>query len=592
MHQFSSANDAIYRAGLDAKLATNASVFTNIGDDLVFLDAMLRIEGFHRTTGQRGKGLDSNGCARRTLIDISFTFRDRCSVLPAPGVVALCALGLRQKLVDLVDQRVINKLCIGRIQNLAWGTFRCAMLSHRDFLYGYCCHAIIARQISEFTMTSIQYQEKFNRIAEQTSFRLLNGEDQDFLKNQAMKYQFTLQELQLVSDMALDRLRWKEPGISAAWNQVARQSDCVNKKQASISVEKKKFFSGLRQQHESLRSGVKDYKQFSLQDKPKTQKPQLEIKVKSRLGLGRCPVASEKTRCCNLLTLDAVEKCGFDCSYCSIQSFYHGNKVTFDESFAEKLNSLELDPETTYHIGTGQSSDSLLWGNHLGVLDALSAFAAAHPNVILELKTKSRNIRWLLDHDYPPNIICTWSLNPQTIIEHEEHLTASLEQRIVSAQQIASKGRLVGFHFHPIVYYDGWADDYKNICSDITQRFPPDSVALLSLGTLTFTRSVMKTIRKRPLTSKILQMPMEEIAGKFSYPLDLKIEMFKTVFDALTPWHKKVFFYLCMEAQSLWSPVFGYEYQTNAELESAMKDAYFAKIRLIKDSQSANLMGN
>lgn len=135
MHQFSSANDAIYRAGLDAKLASDAGGFTNIGDDLVFLDAMLRIKRFHRPTCQRGKRLDSYGCTRRTLIDICFTFRDRCSVLPAPGVVALCALGLRQKLVDLVDQRVINKLYIGRIQNLAWGPFRCAMLSHRDFLY-------------------------------------------------------------------------------------------------------------------------------------------------------------------------------------------------------------------------------------------------------------------------------------------------------------------------------------------------------------------------------------------------------------------------------------------------------------------------
>ena len=303
------------------------------------------------------------------------------------------------------------------------------------------------------------------------------------------------------------------------------------------------------------------------------------MQAKPILGLGRCPVASERTRCCNLMTLDAVEKCGFDCSYCSIQSFYHGNKVTFDENFAEKLARLDLDTAQTYHIGTGQSSDSLMWGNHQGVLDALSAFAKANPNVILELKTKSRNIQWLLENDYPPNIICTWSLNPQTIIDHEEHLTASLRQRISAAGQIAAKGRVVGFHFHPIVYYDGWHDAYREICAEITSRFSADSVALVSLGTLTFTRSVMKTIRKRPLSSKILQMPMEEIAGKFSYPLELKLEMFKTVYQALTPWHQRVFFYLCMEAQSLWSPVFGHEYETNADLETAMKEAYFEKIR-------------
>ena len=428
-------------------------------------------------------------------------------------------------------------------------------------------------------MTPQQYNIKFDRIAGQTSYRLLGRREREFLKNQAARFRFTLQELQLVSDIALDRMRWKEASISDAWHRAAAAEPGFGESGCAGVDDKKRLLASLKRQHETLRDSAKSYSLFTADDKPHTEKPQLVVKAKPQLGLGRCPVASEKTRCCNLMTLDAVEKCGFDCSYCSIQSFYHGNKVTFDGGFAQKLDRLELDPEKTYHIGTGQSSDSLMWGNHQGVLDALSAFANANPNVILELKTKSRNIQWLLENDYPPNIICTWSLNPQSIIDHEEHLTANLRQRISAAKKIAAKNRLVGFHFHPIVYYDGWRDAYRQICTEITSLFSPDSVALVSLGTLTFTKSVMKTIRKRPLSSKILQMPMEEIAGKYSYPLELKLEMFKSVYEALTPWHQRVFFYLCMEAQSLWSPVFGYEYDTNLELEAAMKSAYFDKIR-------------
>jgi len=431
-------------------------------------------------------------------------------------------------------------------------------------------------------MTPQQYNEKFSRIAEQTSYRLLTMEAQQFLKHQAIIFRFTLQELQQVSEMALDRIRWKEPAISDAWPERFSRRMHTEVQTPITAEDKQAVLSELKQKHKTLREAAKSYRGLTLKDKPRTEKPQLVTKVKPHLGLGRCPVASEKTRCCNLMTLDAVEKCGFDCSYCSIQSFYHGNKVTFDEGFAEKLANLKLDPSKTYHIGTGQSSDSLMWGNHHGILEALSDFARNNPNVILELKTKSRNVRWLLEHDYPSNIICTWSLNPQLIIDHEEHLTASLHQRIKAAQQISAKGRLVGFHFHPIVFYQGWVDDYRKICAEIIPLFSPASVALVSLGTLTFTRSVMKTIRKRPFTSKILQMPMEEIAGKFSYPLDRKIEMFKSVYEALEPWHQKVFFYLCMEAQSLWHPVFGYEYATNLELESAMKSAYFGKIEGLK----------
>ncbi len=419
-------------------------------------------------------------------------------------------------------------------------------------------------------MQVAEYQEKFVRIASQTSFRFLEEAEQHFLREQAMAYRFTLQELQQVSDMALDRLRWKEDSIAVIWPGQNVESEG--------GKDKKSMLANLRAQHELLKSETRSYARFGLGDKPQTQKPRLVTTVKSNLGLGRCPVASEKTRCCNLLTLDAVEKCGFDCSYCSIQSFYHGDKVVFDEGFVDKLKKLKLDPGQTWHIGTGQSSDSLMWGNHGGVLEALAEFADENPNVILELKTKSKNIGWLLENDYPRNIICTWSLNPQTIIDHEEHLTASLEQRILSAQKIADKGRLTGFHFHPIVRYQGWEQAYRDICNTLVDKFTPNQVALVSMGTLTFTRSVMKSIRKRPFSSKILQMPMEEIAGKFSYPLALKIEMFKTIFDSLDHWHSQVFFYLCMEAQSLWQPVFGYQYETNSALEIAMKSAYLTKV--------------
>ena len=64
------------------------------------------------------------------------------------------------------------------------------------------------------------------------------------------------------------------------------------------------------------------------------------------------------------------------------------------EKLTIKLRKLKLDPNKSYHIGTGQSSDSLMWGNKEGVLDALFEFARLNSNVILEFKTKSNNIRY------------------------------------------------------------------------------------------------------------------------------------------------------------------------------------------------------
>jgi spore photoproduct lyase len=207
-------------------------------------------------------------------------------------------------------------------------------------------------------------------------------------------------------------------------------------------------------------------------------------------------------------------------------------------------------------------------------MEALFEFASKNPNVILELKSKSKNIKYLLENDVPKNILCTWSLNPATIVENEEHLSATLDERIQSARSLADKGVLVGFHFHPIVVYENYLEEYKEIVQRLLRTFSSDEVVLVSMGTLTFIKPVIKKLRERGFKSKILQMPLIDASGKYSYPLETKLEMFKGVYDEFKPWHKDVYFYLCMEDHSLWKDVFGYEYSSNEEMEKDMINSY------------------
>ena len=337
----------------------------------------------------------------------------------------------------------------------------------------------------------------------------------------------------------------------------------------------------MKKSYEQIRDTPNSYDKFELKNIPQEQKFRFETQKKDGFGLGLCPVASEKTRCCNLLTLDAIESCGFDCSYCSIQSFYNQNTITFDSNFANKLKNLNLDKNKTYHIGTGQASDSLMFGNHEGILDTLFEFAKNNPNVILEFKTKSDNIKYLLENDVPKNILCTWSLNTPTIIKNEEHLSASLDRRLNSARKIADKGVKIGFHFHPIVEYKNYLDEYSDVYKNVLEMFDASEVALISFGTLTFIKPVIKQLRSREFRSKITQMPFVDASGKSSYPDNIKVEMFKHAYNSFKPWHKKgVFFYLCMEEHQMWKKTFGYEYATNNDFERSMISSYCAKLKI------------
>ncbi len=416
----------------------------------------------------------------------------------------------------------------------------------------------------------MSYEEKFNATILKTNYFNLPKSTQEFIKQKALLFQFSFQELKQLIEFSIDFIQWNEKSIETIF-----KDEYSSKKEA---------FNHIRTIWQDLKSSPNSYKNFSKEFyKTDIRKFEFQSYESKKIALGSCPVASCNTRCCNLLTLDAVQSCGFDCSYCSIQSFYNKDKngketIGFDKNFKKNLQNLKLDPNVIYHIGTGQSSDSLMWGNKDGVLEALFLFAKNNPNVILEFKTKSNNIQYLLENDVPKNIICTWSLNTKTICENEEHLAATLEQRLEAAKKVQNKGILVGFHFHPIVQYENYLSEYEELFKKVVKEFDSKKVALVSFGTLTFIKPVIQKIRTRNFKSKILQMPFVDANNKQSYSLEIKKEMFKLAYKSFKSWHDEVFFYMCMEDESLWKEAFGYEYKTNEEFEKAMKSAYFKKI--------------
>jgi spore photoproduct lyase len=410
-------------------------------------------------------------------------------------------------------------------------------------------------------------------ISDQPLFQLLDTEAKAFLNERAQELRLSVQDSRQACEIALDFQMWGAGSIEDVWPKDKRQTE-------PGKAHKQRVMNLLRSNWEQHKNRGNLYPVDSQTAKISAASKPRAIE-KNSLGLGRCPVASPRTRCCNLQTLDAVDNCGYGCSYCSIQSFFDGKQISFDMGFADKLKKLELDPDKTYHIGTGQSSDSLMWGNSHGVLDAVIDFARANPNVILELKTKSANVNHLLRADAPKNIVCTWSLNTPTLIENEEHGTASLDKRLNAARKAADAGFLVGFHFHPIVHYDQWQQDYALVVEQLSSLFNPDEVALVSMGTLTYIKSVIREIRKRAIPTQILKMPMVDSNGKLSYPDEIKLSLFSHVYNSFPEsWQNNVFYYLCMESHDFWKPVFGYEYASNNEFEDAMKNAYLDKINL------------
>ena len=432
---------------------------------------------------------------------------------------------------------------------------------------------------------NIKSENKINMFLKDPVYSSLSLPNKDFISGKSKEFGFSFQEIKQIIDIATDLEMWQEGLITDFWNE--EKTDKLKGKNL-----RHKLLKRVTDKWEDLKQQSNDYSHFTPQSIPS---PKLDFVSQNNNTtiLGNCPVASEKTRCCNLYTLDAVKNCGFDCSYCSIQSFYTDGKIYLHENLNEKLNKLELDPDKIYHIGTGQSSDSLMWGNRDGILDDIFQFADNNKNVVLELKTKSNAIGYFRKNRIPSNVIVTWSLNTDIIIEAEEHHTATLGERLDAARAIADMGILIGFHFHPIVEYKGWEKDYHSIIDYIQDNFKTEEVALISLGTLTFIKPVIKQLHKRKMKSKILQMPLADAEGKLSYPLDIKRKIFSSIYKRFSEkWRSMVYFYMCMEDKSLWEDIFGKEYKTNEEFESDMNAHYMGKIKWLEDQKKNISLGN
>lgn len=424
-------------------------------------------------------------------------------------------------------------------------------------------------------MKKLQYWSYYREMEKHQLSSTLTKEDYNFIDSLKEHYRFSFQQTRQIIEVASDLRMWDLGPVEKYWHD-------DNKELPSDKIRTKKLLSNFFNQIDQIKKEPTIYSDFVVNHSYSKKEVVVEQDDwRTLIGYCPCPSVKEKPRCCNLYTLDLVRQCGFECSYCSIQSFYDNDKILFTADIEKRLNSLEL-PKHIWHIGTGQSSDSLMWGNNHNVLSSLASFANKHKDVVIELKTKSARTDWLDEVSFPNNVVATWSLNGKTIIEKEEHGSASLNKRLEAALKSVERGMKVGFHLHPMVYYENWEEEYREIVEKITTNFDKKDVVMISFGTLTFTKEVLKQLRLGQKRSRVLQMEMVEVAGKYSYSDEIKINLFKTAYDYFpTEWKQQgPFFYLCMEKSSLWLPTLQTEYSSDEHFEQEMKKQYYKKLNI------------
>ncbi|MGB4705011.1 MAG: spore photoproduct lyase family protein [Candidatus Saccharicenans sp.] len=260
---------------------------------------------------------------------------------------------------------------------------------------------------------------------------------------------------------------------------------------------------------------------------------------------------------CRYWNIDLDLNCPFDCSYCVLQSYLNYQPLTVAinrEGLERELEEfLQKKGKVPVRIGTGELADSLGLDSLTNNAIFLTELFRRKEGVWLELKSKSARIQPLLEVKPPSNVILSWSLNPQAVIDSEEKGTASLKERLEAAAAAVKHGYQVGFHFDPIIHYPGWKEEYSQVIASIFKIIPAEAIVWISLGSLRFPPRLKSLARFRFPESLIYEHEfIRTPEGKYRYPRPLRLYLYEEISRIFSDYGAADKLYLCMESAEVW----------------------------------------
>lgn len=296
-----------------------------------------------------------------------------------------------------------------------------------------------------------------------------------------------------------------------------------------------------------------------------------------------CPGTDESHICCQYWVINQVWNCPLNCTYCILQFYLKSpmiityiNYKKIKKEISEKLKS---ESNRFFRIGTGELGDSLVYDNLNKSAEEFIEYFVDKNNAILELKTKSDNVKHLLKKNHNGRSVISWSLNPPEIIKKEEPLSAKLNERLNAVQKVQDAGYKIGFHFDPIIYYDNWKEGYEYLIKELFKVAKPENITWISMGSLRYPPETKeKIIEKYPKTKIVYAEMFRGKDNKSRYFKPLRIEMYKYIYSLLCKYGgENLFIYFCMEDKDVWKKVMGFTPDNNNHLDFLFAEYMYNK---------------
>ena len=222
--------------------------------------------------------------------------------------------------------------------------------------------------------------------------------------------------------------------------------------------------------------------------------------------------------------------CIYDCRYCFLQGMYRSAHyvlfVNYEDFFRAIVEKVQAAGDTPVHFFSGYDCDSLALDPVTGFIEEFLPVFREHPQALLELRTRSTQIRSLLAQEPVSNCVVAFSFTPAEIADAIEHKAPPVAKRLQALQRVQEQGWQIGLRFDPLIYQEGVLQQYERLFAQVFEVVNSAQLHSVSLGSFRLPKSFYRNLARMYPDEALFASPLEETAdGMVAYRDGIRQEL-------------------------------------------------------------------
>jgi len=219
--------------------------------------------------------------------------------------------------------------------------------------------------------------------------------------------------------------------------------------------------------------------------------------------------------------------CIYDCRYCFLQGMYRSANyvifINYEDFMGAIIEKIKKTKNNSIHFFSGYDCDSLALEPVTNFVSEFLPVFRQYPDALLELRTKSTQIRSLLSIEPIKNCVVAYSFTPDEVARAIEHKAPSVVKRIKALKQLQSHGWQTGLRFDPLIYHEEALAQYEMLFKQIFDQIDLTLLHSVSLGSFRLPKSFYRTMaRLYPEETLFAAMLNETEDGMITYSRSIR----------------------------------------------------------------------